>query len=76
LTDRFPSVSGTLRDAKGNPETSGTIIVFPQDPSAWIEDLRAVQVARPDQAGVFSVKAVRPGVSRGRGSHSDEQSVE
>jgi hypothetical protein len=61
LTDRFPSVAGTLRDAKGNPATSGTFILFPQDASAWIEDLRAVQVARPDQAGLFSIKAVRPG---------------
>ena len=61
LTNRFPTVSGTLRDTKGNAVVEGTAIVFPDDPSLWLEDLKAVRVARVDQSGVFTIKALRPG---------------
>ena len=27
----------------------------------WVEDLRAIRIARVDQSGVFTVKALRPG---------------
>jgi hypothetical protein len=61
LTNRFPSVSGALRDDKGEPAVAGTIILFPDEPSLWVEDLRTVRTARVDQSGLFSIKAVRPG---------------
>jgi hypothetical protein len=61
LTNRFPSASGTLRDDKGEPVLAGTIILFPDEPSLWVEDLRTVRTARVDQLGLFSIKAVRPG---------------
>jgi hypothetical protein len=61
LTNRFPTVSGTLRDTKGNAVVEGTAILFPDDPSLWLEDLKAVRIARVDQAGVFTIKALRPG---------------
>jgi protocatechuate 3,4-dioxygenase beta subunit len=61
LTDRFPALSGTLRDAKGNAEANATVILFPDDASTWIEDLRTVRTARVDQSGLFSIKAIRPG---------------
>jgi hypothetical protein len=61
LTNRFPVVSGALRDDKGNAVVDGTTILFPDDPSMWSEDLRAIRTARVDQSGLFTLKGVRPG---------------
>src|SRR6266542_1136695 len=61
LTNRFPSVTGTLRDAKGNAVLEGSAIIFPEDPASWVEDLKAVRIARVDQSGVFTIKGLRPG---------------
>jgi Carboxypeptidase regulatory-like domain len=61
LTNRFLTVSGALRDAKGNPMPSATAILFPDDQSLWVEDLRTIRTARVDQSGTFTVKALRPG---------------
>jgi hypothetical protein len=61
LTNRFPTVSGTLHDAKGNAVLEGSAIVFPEDSSLWLEDLRAIRLARVDQSGVFTIKGLRPG---------------
>jgi len=61
LTNRFPTLSGSLRDEKGNGVVTGTVIIFPDDGSQWVEDLRTVRTARVDQAGLFTIKAIRPG---------------
>jgi carboxypeptidase family protein len=61
LTNRFPAISGTLRDSKGNVVPQGTAILFPDESSLWVEDLRSVRTARVDQSGVFTIKGVRPG---------------
>ncbi len=61
LTDRFPAVSGTLRDDQGKGVLAGTVILFPDEPSMWVEDLRSVRTARADQSGTFTMKGVRPG---------------
>ncbi len=61
LTNRFPTVTGTLHDAKGNPVLEGTAIVFPEDAALWLEDLKAIRIARVDQSGVFTIKGLRPG---------------
>lgn len=61
ITDRFPTVTGTIRDAKGNPAPSATALLFPQNPDDWIPDLRTIRTARLTQGGVFAISAVRPG---------------
>ncbi len=61
LTNRFPAISGTLRDSKGTVVPQGTAILFPDESSLWVEDLRSVRTARVDQSGVFTIKGVRPG---------------
>ena len=61
LTNRFPVLSGSLRDDKGNGVVTGTVVIFPDEGSLWIEDLRTVRTARADQSGVFTIKAIRPG---------------
>jgi hypothetical protein len=61
LTNQFPVLSGSLRDEKGNGSVAGTVIIFPDDGSLWIEDLRTVRTGRADQSGLFTIKAIRPG---------------
>jgi hypothetical protein len=61
LTNRFPVLSGSLRDEKGNAAVAGIAILFPDEGSLWVEDLRTVRTARVDQAGLFTIKAIRPG---------------
>jgi hypothetical protein len=61
LTNRFPVLSGSLRDEKGNGVVTGTVVIFPDDGSQWVEDLRTVRTARVDQAGLFTIKGIRPG---------------
>lgn len=54
-------LSGSLRDEKGNRVVTGTVIIFPEEGSLWVEDLRTVRAARVDQSGLFTIKAIRPG---------------
>jgi hypothetical protein len=61
LTNRFPVVTGSLRDDKGNGVVTGTVIIFPEEGTQWIEDLRTVRMARATQSGIFTIKAIRPG---------------
>jgi hypothetical protein len=61
LTNRFPVLTGTLRDDKGNAVVTGTVILFPDEASLWAEDLRTVRTARVDQSGLFTIKGIRPG---------------
>ena len=61
LTNRFPVLTGSLRDDKGNGVVAGTVIMFPEEGSLWIEDLRTVRTARAAQSGVFTIKGIRPG---------------
>ncbi|HYT76842.1 MAG TPA: carboxypeptidase-like regulatory domain-containing protein [Vicinamibacterales bacterium] len=60
LTDRFPLISGVVKDEKGIA-VGGTMILFPEDSSLWVEDLRTIRTARPDQSGLFTLRSVRPG---------------
>lgn len=61
LTDKFPTLNGTLRDEKGNPAPTALAIVFPEDPALWDPALNTVRLARVDQTGVFSLRALAPG---------------
>jgi hypothetical protein len=44
LTNRFPVLTGSLRDDKGNGIVTGTVIIFPEEGTLWIEDLRTVRI--------------------------------
>lgn len=61
VTDRLPTVTGTLRDDKGNPAPTAAAIIFPEDATLWDSGLNTVRIARVDQLGVFSCRALRPG---------------
>jgi protocatechuate 3,4-dioxygenase beta subunit len=60
LTNRFPTLAGTLTDERGAP-SEGTVILFPQDESAWEDGAGAIRSTRPDQSGQYRFAAVRPG---------------
>lgn len=61
LTNRFPALTALLRDGKGASTLEGTLILFPEEASAWAEDLRLVRTGRPGQNGAIVIKTVRPG---------------
>jgi hypothetical protein len=61
LTDKFPTIHGTVRDDKGNPAPETAAIVFPEDPALWDSLLNAVQIGRADKGGVFAFRALTPG---------------
>ena len=61
LTNRFPTVTASLRDAQGAP-ADGVVVLFPEDSTQWAEDLRLIRVGRPGQTGAVTLRAVRPGV--------------
>jgi hypothetical protein len=60
LTDRFPNVSGTVTDDRGNP-VEATVLLYPTNETQWFETQAARRVSRPDQSGVYRFSTVRPG---------------
>jgi protocatechuate 3,4-dioxygenase beta subunit len=61
LTARTQRVSGGVTDAKGQPVTDYTVVVFADDPAKWGFMTRYIAMARPDQQGAFQVKSLPPG---------------
>ncbi len=60
LSNRFPTLTGQITDAQGNP-AEGTVLLFPGDASKWVEAAGTSRSARPDQSGRFKLESVRPG---------------
>ena len=60
VTKSFPDVTGRIVNDKGEP-VEGTVLLFPAEPSAWLEPAAAERAARPDQSGTFRFPTVRPG---------------
>jgi Carboxypeptidase regulatory-like domain len=61
VTDRVSTVTGQLTDAKDQPVTEGTVIVFAADANKWSEDSRYVRSVRADQQGQWRIKGLPPG---------------
>ncbi|HKT79175.1 MAG TPA: carboxypeptidase-like regulatory domain-containing protein [Vicinamibacterales bacterium] len=61
LTNHPIEVSGSVRDAKGEPTGDYTVVVFSRDERRRDGDSRNFAVARPDQTGRFSVVGLAPG---------------
>jgi hypothetical protein len=61
LTTKTQSVSGGVTDAKGQPVTDYTAVVFAEDPARWGFMTRYIALARPDQQGAFQVKNLPAG---------------
>lgn len=60
LTNRPTHVEGTLLNGKKQP-ADGTVVVFPEEASRWLDDARTIRVARPNQRGEFSIKGLPAG---------------
>jgi hypothetical protein len=61
VTKRVPSLSGQLVDDKGAALSDGSVIVFAEDSTKWIEDSRFVRSSRPDQSGRWRIRGLPPG---------------
>ena len=60
LTDRVTQVAGTVSDSDGKPSKDFTVVVFPEDKTKWASPSRYVRSARPDQQGLFKIRALPP----------------
>ncbi len=60
LTQSTTSVTGTVRDDRGDVVLDSTVVVFPADESKWSFYSRFIRTARPDTTGTFSFSALPP----------------
>lgn len=61
VTDRVTEVSGSVATADGKSASRDfTVIVFPDDEGRWAAPSRYVRSARPDQQGLFKIRALPP----------------
>jgi hypothetical protein len=61
LTDRLTGISGSVRDARGQPVADYVLVAFAEDSRLWSAPSRHVQTTRPNQNGQFTLKALPPG---------------
>lgn len=61
LTDRVTQVVGAVSDHDGEPSRDFTVVVFPEDETKWAAPSRYLRSARPDQQGLFKIRALPPG---------------
>lgn len=60
LTNRISEVSGAVK-ANGQPVTSASVVLFPEDAAQWVFPSRRVRMVRVDQHGVFRARSLPPG---------------
>ncbi len=58
MTQTASSVSGVVRDDRGNAVLDATVIVFPADDTKWTFQSRFIKIARPDTAGRFELRGL------------------
>jgi len=61
LTNRITTVSGLVRNSRGEVSKDYTTIVFAQDKEKWTANTRYQSVGRPDQDGRFKISGLPPG---------------
>ncbi len=61
LSDRRPSLSGTVQDADARPAADATIVVFSTDRTSWPRASRRVRTARPATDGHYEIRDLPPG---------------
>lgn len=61
LTDRVTQVAGSVAGRDGKPSRDFTLVVFPDDEAKWASPSRYLRTARPDQEGLFKIRALPPG---------------
>src|SRR5688572_31209882 len=63
LTNRISEVSGAVK-ANGQPVTSASVVLFPEDAAQWVFPSRRVRMVRVDQTGIFRARSLPPGEDR------------
>lgn len=58
LTQTVSTLSGTVRDERGQVVLDATVVVFPADDAKWGFASRFVRTARPDTQGRFEVRTL------------------
>ena len=61
LTNRVSTVSGIVRNSRGDRATDYVAIVFSQDKDRWTPNSRYQSVGRPDQDGRFKISGLPAG---------------
>jgi hypothetical protein len=61
FTDHAGEISGRLIDASGRPVTRYTIVVFTQDRSLWLTNVRRIRAVQPATDGAFAVGGLPAG---------------
>jgi hypothetical protein len=59
VTDRVTEVNGTVSSAN-QPARDYTVVIFPEDNTKWAFPSRYVRSGRPDQKGLFRIRALPP----------------
>ncbi|MEQ1761110.1 MAG: carboxypeptidase-like regulatory domain-containing protein [Vicinamibacterales bacterium] len=60
VTDRVTEVNGKVVSG-GQPARDYSVVLFAEDETKWTFPTRFVQTARPDQQGLFKIRALPPG---------------
>lgn len=60
LTQAVTTVSGSVRDARGDTVLDASIVVFPDDEAKWSVNTRHIRTARPDTEGRFEITGLPP----------------
>jgi hypothetical protein len=60
VTDRVTEVNGRVL-VRGQPTRDYSVVIFPEDEAKWTFPSRFVQSGRPDQQGLFKLRALPPG---------------
>lgn len=68
ITDAATDVSGTVRDAGGNPAAGAVVVLAPLASQFWSRTSRRLAVVRADAGGRYRVRGLPAGEYRGRAS--------
>ena len=58
ITNRVTELTGTVAGGDGKPVRDYTVVVFPEDDTKWTAPSRFIRAARPDQQGLFKIRAL------------------
>ncbi len=61
FSDRASELSGTVRDAEGNPLPDRFVVVFGTDSAGWFSNSRRVVGERPNAEGEYVIRNLPPG---------------
>lgn len=61
FTDRISSLSGSVRDARGNAVSGVTVIAFPSDERLWFPQSRQIMTVRTDRTGAYKLVSIPAG---------------